>query len=222
MTNKQEEKPKEAKETTKAVVKKGPTPAELDDLKKHFSTPNIGERKRLREYDELDKLNKLEKRTKKQEDRRQELNTEISFFYGLDNGHILQNIASDIRFANVLGKMRKDLVGEHQCKTASELMLADRIVAAYWQGMQYEVYLNRLIEPEPNTFSFNDSKVRIIKELHKGIELSNRQFETGLTMLKNLKQPKLSVRVNAENAYVAQNQQVINTDEINSTPKENP
>jgi len=39
--------------------------------------------------------------------------------------------------------------------------------------------------------------------------------------LKELKQPRLNVRVTADNAYVAQNQQVINTDEVNQTPKEN-
>ncbi len=100
-------------------------------------------------------------------------------------------------------------------------MLADRITTAYWRGMRYEMYLNRLIEPEPNKFQFNEFKIKALKEIHKGIELSNRQFETGLTLLKNLKQPRLNVRVTADNAYVAQNQQVINTDEVNQAPKEN-
>ncbi len=218
MTNKPEEKPKEAEETTKAVVKKELTPAELDDLKKHFSTPFIREKRNLREYDELDKLKKL---TKEQESKKEKLGVEIALFYGLDNGIILQNIVSDTKFSNALVKIRKGLLEEHQCKTTSEFMLADRITTAYWRGMRYEMYLNRLIEPEPDKFQFNEFKVKALKEIHKGIELSNRQFETGLTLLKNLKQPRLNVRVTADNAYVAQNQQVINTDEVNQAPKEN-
>lgn len=217
MTNKQEEKPKE-EETTKTVVKKELAPAELDDLKKHFSTPFIGEKRRLREYDELDKL---EKPTKEQQSKKEKLSIELALLNGLDNGIILQNIVSDMRFSNALVKIRKELAVEHQCKNASELMLVDRITTAYWRGMRYEMYLNRLIEPEPDKFLFNEFKIKALKEIHKGIELSNRQFETALTMLKNLKQPRLNVRVTADNAYLAQNQQIINTDEVNPAPKEN-
>lgn len=218
MTNKQEEKPKETEESTKAIVKKELTPAELDDLKKYFSTPFLGEKRRLKEYDELDKLKKL---TKEQEKKKSELTIELALLNGLDNGIILQNIVGDAKFARGLVKIRQGLIEEHQCKTNSELMLVDRITTAYWRGMRYEMYLNRLIEPEPDKFLFNEFKIKTLKELHKGIELSNRQFETGLTILKNLKQPRLNVRVTADNAYVAQNQQVINTDEVNPAPKEN-
>ena len=204
------EAPKEEEETTKALVGEEPTPLGLDDLKKIFGSPFIGEKRRLRDYNELTKLDKLKKRTKEQEEKREKLRIEIALFYGLDNGLILQNTISDRRFQNALGKMRVDLVQEHQCKTTSELMLVDRIITAYWRGMRYETHLNRLIEPEVDKFSYSEFKVRILKELHKGIELSNRQFETGLTLLKNLKQPQLNVRVNADNAYFAQNQQIVN------------
>ena len=218
MTNKLEEKPKEIKENTKAIAKKELTPAELDDLKKFFATPFLGEKRRLREYDELDKMKKL---TKEQEKKKNELTIELALLNGLDNGIILQNIVSDTKFSNALVKIRRGLLEEHQCKTTSEFMLADRITTAYWRGMRYEMYLNRLIEPEPDKFLFNELKIKALKEIHKGIELSNRQFETGLTLLKNLKQPRLNVRVTADNAYVAQNQQVINTDEVNQAPQEN-
>lgn len=218
MTNKPEGKPKETEENTKAIVKKELTPAELDDLEKRFSTPFFGEKRRLKEFDELNKMKKL---TKEQEKKKSELTIELALLNGLDNGIILQNIVSDTKFSNALVKIRKGLLEEHQCKTTSEFMLADRITTAYWRGMRYEMYLNRLIEPEPDKFLFNEFKIKALKEIHKGIELSNRQFETGLTILKNLKQPKLNVRVTADNAYVAQNQQIINADEIQTTPKEN-
>lgn len=212
------EKPKEPEASTKALVKKELTPAELDDLKKHFSTPYIGENKRLRELDELEKIKKP---TKEQEKRRKELTTELAVLSGLENGTILHTLITDNRFADTLVKMKKDLSEKYQCKSPDEHMLVDKIVTAYWKGMRYEMYLYRLAEPEPDNFLLNDFKIRALKELHKGIELSNRQFEMGLTMLRNLKQPRMNVRVTADNAYVAQNQQVINTDEINPAPKEN-
>lgn len=218
MTDKKIEKPKEPEQATKALAKKELTQVELDDLKKFFATPFLGEKRRLREFDELDKTKKL---TKEQEKRKTELTTELAVLNGLENGTILHTLISDNKFGDALLKIRKDLLEEHQCKTPSEIMLADRIVAAYWKNMRYEMYLYRLTEPEPNSFLLNEFKIKALKELHKGIELANRQFETGLTMLKNLKQPKLNVRVTADNAYVAQNQQVINTDEIKTTPKEN-
>ena len=215
---KQENKPKEAEQNTKAIVKSELTPAELDDWKKNLSAPCISEDDRLRE---LDGLNKLKRRTKEQDSRRDKLVLDLSILHGLDNGLILQNIAGDRRFSETLTRIRNGLVEEHQCKSTSEIMLVDKIVTAYWKGMRYEMYLKSLIEPEQEKMRFNEFNIKALKEIHKGIELSNRQFEMGLTMLKNLKQPKINVRVTADNAYVAQNQQVINTDEINPAPKEN-
>lgn len=218
MANKKDGKIKEAEKNTKIVVKKELTPAELDDLKKLFAAPFLDEKSLLREYDELDKIKNP---TKEQEKRRNDLSIELAVLNGLDNGVILHTIVSDRKFSDALVNIRKGLVEEYQCKTPSELMLADRIVAAYWKGMRYEMYLYRLAEPEPDKFSVTEAKMKVIAELHKGIEVANRQFETSLTMLKNLKQPRLNVRVIADNAYLAQNQQVINADEINQTSKEN-
>src|SRR3989344_9514848 len=134
------EKPKELETNAKAIVKKELTPAELDDLKKHFSTPYLGEKRRLREFDELDKMKNP---TKEQEKRRSELSVELAVLNGLDNGMILHTIVSDQKFSDALLKIRKGLLEEHQCKTTSELMLADRIVTAYWKCMRYEMYLYR-------------------------------------------------------------------------------
>ena len=163
----------------------------------------------------------METLTKEQKDKWKELNIGLALLHGLDNGIMLQNIVNDDKYSFGLVKMRQDIIVEHQCKTASELMLADKITAAYWQGIRYTMYINHLIEAESDKFQFSECKIKVLKELHKGIELSNRQFETGLTMLKNIKQPRLNVKVTADNAYIAQNQQVINTDEVNQIPKEN-
>ncbi|TSC77446.1 MAG: hypothetical protein G01um101433_601 [Parcubacteria group bacterium Gr01-1014_33] len=218
MTDKKEEKPKELEANTKAVAKKELTSEEIEDLKKWFSTPHFSEKPRLRELNELEKTKKL---TKEQAKRKSELSVELAVLNGLENGTLLHTLVTDNKMGDALVKMKKDLTEEYQCKSTSERMLIDKIVAGYWKGMRYEMYLYRLTEPEPDKFLLNEFKIKALKELHKGIELSNRQFEMGLTMLKNLKQPRLNVRVTADNAYVAQNQQIINTDEVNQAPKEN-
>lgn len=187
---------------------------EIAALKKIFTTnPTIDEDMLLHE---CNKLVKLKNRSKEEEDKKNKLISELAIFHGLNNGALLQTIVgNDIAFKQGIAKIRQDFISEYKCQTPSELMLVDRITAAYWRGMRYETYLNLIIEKEPGKFSFDELKVKILKELHKGIELADRQFETGLTLLQNLKQPRLNVKVTADNAYLAQNQQIINTEEIN-------
>ncbi|MDD2646468.1 MAG: hypothetical protein PHV78_01740 [Patescibacteria group bacterium] len=217
MTNQQDNELSKIEEGTKPVVKKELTPTEIDNLKKFFSDPHTSEEQRLKEYDGL---RKTRQRSKEQEDRKEKLSMELAIIHGFDNGILLQSIVGDKRCGPGLIKMRRGLIEEHRCKAASEFMLVDKIVTAYWKSMRYETFLNRIIEPELDKFIFKESQIKIIKEIQKGIELANRQFETSLTLLKSLKQPKLNVKVSADNAYIAQNQQVINTDEINPSPKE--
>lgn len=195
------------KKDTNSLVETSTELAEIDNLKEFFAKPVLNENKLLQEYKELDKI---EKRSKEQNDRKTKLEIELGTLYGLYNGSFLQATVKDINVSKGLVKIRQDLISEYKCKTASELMLVDKIVSAYSQSMLYEFYINRFIEKTPGLFSFNDIQVRILKELHKGIELANRQFETGLALLQNLKQPKLNVKVTADSAFLAQNQQVIN------------
>lgn len=194
-------------ENSNALVETKSASTEIDNLRKFFTTPFINENKLLKEYN---KLEKLKKRSKEQDDRKEKLTLELAILHGLENGILLYGVTNDTNSSQGLAKIRQDFISEYKCQTTSELMLIDRITIAYWRGMRYEMYLNRLIEKEPGHFSFDELKVRVLKELHKGIDLANRQFETGLTLLQNLKQPRLNVRVTADNAYLAQNQQVIN------------
>ena len=205
-------------ESTNTLVETKNALTEINDLRKRFTTPFVDENKLLSEFNKIDKL---KKRSKEQDDRKQKLAVELAMLHGLENGILLYGVTNDTNSSQGLAKIRQDFISEYKCQTTSELMLVDRIAIAYWRGMRYEMYLNRLIEKEPGNFSFDELKIRILKELHKGIDLVNRQFETGLALLQNLKQPKVNVKVTADNAYIAQNQQIINTEEINPVLKEN-
>ncbi len=198
------------KESSKALMETKSSLTEIKNWKERFSAPTINEDDLLSEFNEIAKLKNL---SKEQAEKKEALGKELILTFGLNNGVFLQSIVNNLSYGRGLAKIRQDLIKEYKCQGTSELMLVDRIVSAYWRGIRYEMYIHRLIEKEPDQFSFDDLKGRILKELYKGIDLANRQFETGLTLLRNLKQPRLNIRVNADNAYLAQNQQVVNKEE---------
>lgn len=139
-----------------------------------------------------------------------QITNKLVHLHGLENGFLLSQISVGNEKKLALTKIRQDFIKEYSCKSPSELILVDKIVSAYWRIMRYEYYLHHLIEKENGGYSFDQLKVNIMKELHKGIELASRELNLNLTLLKELKQPKLNVKVNTENAFFAQNQQVIN------------
>ena len=130
--------------------------------------------------------------------------------YGLENGIWAANLSHNENYLP-LGETRRKIVKDYDCKTSLELMLADRIVANYWRAMRNDTLLNHYIENKDGSFSVNQLKINMIKEFNKGIERADRQLNANIMLLKELKQPKLNIKVNTENAYIAQNQQVVNT-----------
>jgi len=172
---------------------------------------DFSDTKMIEEYAELEEKNKL---TSKEEKKRSELQLEIIMMYGLKNGAWVANITYG-KYQKALTTIRTSLVREYNCTAPLELMLIDRIVASYWRAMKSETVFNHLIEKEGGGFSFDQLKVNIIKEINKSIELANRHLNANIILLKELKQPKLNVKVNTKNAFVAQNQQ-FNTNKKNS------
>lgn len=164
--------------------------------------------------EEYIRLSGLENKTKQQKEREKEILTSVQTLYGYSNGAWLMNIETDIDKAYGLKTMRQDLIAEYDCKSTSEQMLVDQIVSGYWRTIDHERLISRIIQKNgAGTYSFNDHSVRVIKELHRGIEKAHLQVTSSLMLLKELKQPRLNVKVNAETAYIAQNQQVNNPSE---------
>jgi len=161
--------------------------------------------KEIKEYADL--VAKSKKLTEKQTERMNEISLELVMQYGLKNGLWVKNLDHD-KYYEALGKIRHDVVAECSCKTSLELMLTDRIVASYWRAMKCDMIFNRLVEKEDGKFSFDQLKVNILKEFNKGIELANRQLNTNMILLKELKQPALNFSVKTKTAFVAQNQQL--------------
>ena len=163
--------------------------------------------------EELAILEEKKKLTSKEKERRNELELEIGTIHGLRNGIWTGNLSHGKNF-KLLTTMRSELVKEYDCKTSLELMIADRIVASYWRAMQCDRIFNRLVTKEDGGFSFDQLKINITKELNKSIELANRQLNTNIILLKEIKQPKLDIKVNTKNAFIG-NQQQFNVDKQN-------
>jgi len=189
---------------------------ELKAIIKDFSSPDncVPDHQLLKEYSNLDLNSK--RLTPSQEKRKEELKVELAMLYGLENGIWIANLSYEKYYA-ALGKMRQNIVRQYNCRGSLELMLADRIVASYWRAMRCDMMFNRLMEKEDGSFSYDQLKVNILKEFNKGIELANRQLNANIILLKELKQPPLSVSIKSKTAFVAQNQQL----NINPNKNEN-
>lgn len=216
MKNKQEKKLKEAAENTKAVAKTDDNKelAKKEDKKaevmrgilKAYSESVDYSDYYIKEFFDLLEKKELKELTVKEKAREGELSLEIGKANGLKNGLWAANLSYG-KYHKFLGTTRSMLVKEYDCKTPIELMLADRIVANYWRSMRLDTTLNFLIEKEEGGYSFTDQKVNIVRELSKGLESASRQLNTSILLLKELKQPKLNVKINTDNAFIGQNQQ---------------
>jgi hypothetical protein len=133
----------------------------------------------------------------------------IMMLHNLKNGFLVSSLSYP-KYCKTLTEMRRRVAEDYDCKTSLESMLADRIVANYWRAMRNDTLLNHYIENEDGSFSYNQLKVNAIREFNRGIDRADRQLNADIILLKELKQPKLNIKVSAETAYIAQNQQVVN------------
>ena len=165
----------------------------------------VGDKNMLSEYRDLHQ--KLDKLTPNEKKRKDQLSTELFMLYGLENGIWAANLGHS-KYYSSLAQIRLNIVKDYDCKSSLELMLADRIVAHYWRAMRNDTLLNRYIENGDGSFSINQLKINMIREFNNGTERADRQLNADIILLKELKQPKLNIKVTTENAFIAQNQQV--------------
>lgn len=105
--------------------------------------------------------------------------------------------------------IRQRLMAEFAPISASEALVVDQVVNAYFRSLRLsQAHLN-LIQDATGGIRRWDNQVivNLIKEIGKQANFANQQFITALEYLKSSKNPPLNVRVNAKEAYVAENQQ---------------
>lgn len=200
---------KTPKKQNKELAKKEDKKAEIEKVRKGLTDVRnnsinfFDANSKIEEFNDLQNKKELTAKEKKRKDK---LGLELATVYGLRNGIWVGHL-SHISNSGFLSTTRNDFIKEYDCKTSLELMLTDRIIGNYWRSMRLDTVLNRLIEKEDGGYTFNEFTISIVRELSKSLESASRQLNANILLLKELKQPKLNVRVNTKNAFVGENQQ---------------
>lgn len=196
-------------EPTKELAKPDEIKAEIEEIRRDFSSTSAYDQEntlaknlyRLRQNKELT--------AEQKNDKLNTAMTDLAMLYGLENGVWAMSIDYS-QYQPTLALMRKKVVAEYNCKTSLELMIADSIVASYWRIMKNERKINLLAQKKDDTFSFDQLKVNVLKELNKEVDLANRRLNMNIILLKEMKQPALKVNIKTNNAFVGENQQFNN------------
>jgi hypothetical protein len=122
------------------------------------------------------------------------------------NGKVVE-ASVNVWHQNHVVKMRETLIIEHDAKSASELMIIDLAINAYFRSLHTSKIYSSLVQGNDGTVRFEQSRVNLLKELGKQVENANKQFLSALTLLKEMKQPRINIKVQSKQAFVAQNQQ---------------
>lgn len=134
----------------------------------------------------------------------------------LDQHIILAESLNGDKYRTLVIEMANQLVKEYECKTPSEKMLAQTAAWAYCRMLEYANKLNGITRQE----YLSSVKTGHYAVLSKEVDRCVRQYLSSLNTLKHFKQPTLNVTFKAQNAFVAQNQQ-INSDKKPETKEQN-
>lgn len=128
---------------------------------------------------------------------------ELSTSLSLDTGFLLmESVGAEYRGLAV--QMRNELQKEYGCDKPSEKALIDMVVNSYIRKLSYSYKMGA----NQKYLGGNENGYRAY--LSKEIDRSHRQFLSALDALRLLRQPPLKVNVKAQNAFVAENQQLNN------------
>jgi hypothetical protein len=126
-----------------------------------------------------------------------------------DNHLVLLN-KCDKDYRPFLADFADSLYEEFDCKTPSEKALAGIVVKAYYRVLKASNALNWT----QNSEFLSDITVNFFSANSKEADRANRAFLAALDSLRASKMPQLNIKVNTQNAFMAQNQQ-FNNSEIN-------
>lgn len=110
----------------------------------------------------------------------------------------------DEKYRPMAVELRRQLIKDFDCKTYSEKVLVDTVTSGYMRHLRSaKVYNNILAKGTLDKLGCD-----ILSTMGKEMDRAQRQLMTALQTLVNLKRPPLKVQVKAQNAFVAQNQQL--------------
>lgn len=118
----------------------------------------------------------------------------------------------DLSYFSVAADFVKQLKGEYQCSTPSEITLCHMVANAYVRSMRLSKLMWGYMETSQAISALKNGYYSVIS---KELDRAERQYHTGLNTLRSLRRPNLQVNVKATNAFIAQNQQLNNNHENN-------
>lgn len=122
---------------------------------------------------------------------------------GFENDYTLLETV-DEKYRPMTIELRRQLIKDFDCKTYTEKVLVDSVVSGYMRHLRCARGLNNCIGQGSTTAVLNNFMGIMSKEMDR----AQRQLMTALQTLMSLKRPPLKVHVKAQNAFVAQNQQL--------------
>jgi len=124
---------------------------------------------------------------------------------GFENGlSMIEGVTE--RYRGLMINFRRGLIKEYDCQTISEKALVDMVVSAYARVLTYSNKFLCLKDPE----YLSNERSTFLSVLSKEIDRANRHFLAALETLKQFKQPEFSLNIRTKNAFIAQNQNLIN------------
>jgi hypothetical protein len=206
---------KDIKPEPKAIPQKSYNPevarATLLELKFSDHHPEVV----LRNFVDLMEKHKVGKTDTSSADSQKTLNAAVSIL-GIDNDYPLVCSVKE-NYQSLAIEFASNLKREFDCKTPSEKSLAQVVVNAYIRIM----FLSQKITAFFDLGHTNPNLTSYFGILSKELDRAERQYLVALEKLKQIKTPPLKVNIKTNTAFVAQNQQLNNTNqpqnEINNT-----
>lgn len=159
--------------------------------------------------EEAGKVIRIYKGVRKNSKRVEELNKKfrekfipLKHSYELENFELLVNSFPE-KYRSLVLKFVRQIIKEYDCKTPSEIALAEIVTSAYIRQLRCSSRLDDGIGAV-----LNMEGVAFMSALGKELDRATRTYITAIATLKHIKNPPIELKVRATTAFIAENQQV--------------
>ncbi len=134
-----------------------------------------------------------------------ELFHDFSNIFGLDTGYTVA-FCHKKEYRPMAIQFARDIIKEYQCTTSIEKAMANNIALSYTKIIQYSRILSQCSSSE----SVNKLSIQYCYLISKEIDRANRQFNSSLSLLQQIKSPSIDIKIQSKNAFVSEKQEFIN------------
>lgn len=136
----------------------------------------------------------------------QDLVSALENYCYVENGSFLK-YSTHPSLRSHVKEARTKLILEYKAVTLSEKLTIDLILSAYFRVLRSSSIYHLLLEDEHGKSTTSIERNRLLKELNKQIEMGTKQYTYLLAVLREAKNPPISVKIKTDNAFIGANQQ---------------